>query len=264
MRNLLSRLLSFFRRPSVKTLADIRGIDTLRKFLGKKIYYNGAFVGELEKIIADKNNKSPKKIIVKTPSNKLYKLKPRLVVIENGLLKLSKKLPDLPHTAERKLVENEKIEKYSAEYLSSVETIVDEIKKLRDRILKLDEKLIDGEIDLKTFKIIRKDLEIKIQELTRKGKEPIKKLKDHLRTVYKQKMLLEREVERYKVKIMLKEVSEEEIKGRLEVLNDKIGELDTEINRVKSIIDTYEILSSETTREEFLISNEMLTQIFES
>jgi len=246
----------------MKTLADIRGIDYLRKLPGRKIYYKNMLVGVLEKIIADKKSQRPKKAIVKSSTNKLYRIKPSLILVENGRLILTKTLPGLIV----KNQENWKTEKDFSEPVKEyvpIENIVNEIKKIRDKILKLDEKLIDGEIDLKTFKIVRKDLERKIQELAHQGREPIENLKKHLKTMYKRKMLLEKEVEKYRLKIMLKEVEEDEVKSRLDALKEKIKEIDSEINKAKTLIDAYEILTSKPAQEEFLISNEILAEMFE-
>ncbi|GEM_PF-2197963 len=260
MRKLLARILEFFRRKKEKhvTLADFRGVVKLRKFLGKTIYLNDEPLGVIEKIIADRRSKKAKVVYVRK-DGKVFSVKPKFILVEKEILKIKTARKKSEKAKERKVVERKKY----ADALSEVEKISKEIEELKDKILKLDNKLIEDEIDVKTFKIVRRDLEAKIRELATRGKIYLDSLKSYLREIYKKKMLLEKELEKYRIQLTLKEVGEEKVKGKLEALEEKIKEIGEEIEKVKNAIETLEFYAGEYVRDELAIDEDILSKIFE-
>ena len=256
MRKLLARILGFFKRENRKelTLADFKGVVKLKKFIGKGVYLDGKPLGVIEKIVADKKKEKAKKVYIRK-NGKLLGINPQSILLENGRLKI--------RTSKLVRKETREAEREEIDYLSKAVRISNEIRKLKDKILRLDDKLIEGEIDIKTFKIVRKDLDSRIRELANKGKIYLEELRSHLREVYRKKILLEKEFEKYKIELTLGETKEEDVKGRLEALEEKIKELEKQVEKVRVTIETLEYYASEYTGDLRLIKEDLLSKIFE-
>ncbi|RLE73349.1 MAG: hypothetical protein DRJ37_00520 [Thermoprotei archaeon] len=258
MIKILAKILRFFKKEDrrLPTLADIRGVTELRKFIGKTVHRDGVPLGVVEKIVADKRKKTAKKVYVRK-NGKLLCISPQLILLENGVLRIKSSGPRREEAVEREYEEN-------LDSLSEIIKISSEIQRLKDKILKLDDKLIEGEIDVKTFKVVRKDLDSKIRELASKGKAHLKELKKHLKEIYKKKILLEKELEKYRIKLALREVKEEDIKGRVEALEDKIKELEKRVEKIRVSIETLEYYASEYIGTPLSMEEDLLSKIFNS
>ncbi len=256
MRRILARILRFFKKEDKRppTLADIRGIAELKKFIGKTVHRDGTPLGVVEKIVADKRKKTAKKVYIRK-NGKLLCVSSRLILLENGVLRIKSPKPRREEAVEAGYGEN-------LDSLSEVTKITSEIQRLKDKILKLDDKLIEGEIDVRTFKTVRRDLDSKIRELASKGKAHLKELKRHLREIYRKKILLEKELEKYRIKLALGEVKEEDIRGRVEALEDRIKELEKRVEKIRVNIETLEYYASEYTGASLSMEEDLLSKIF--
>ncbi len=121
-------------------LADIRGNKRfLEKLIDREIYTpRGRLVGKIWKIYVSKKSKKPIKLIVKVPGGGRISIDPGKVVVEGGNLIL--KVED-----SRRL----------SELFRELKSIVRRVRSLHEELLLANEKLVNGEMGEREYKIIR-------------------------------------------------------------------------------------------------------------
>lgn len=125
-------------------LSEINDRRLLERLVGKEVYRQewGEPLGKLYKIFISKKSKQPLKVFVLTRDGGRLELPPERVKVEGG----------------RVYVVSEELEVF-LEGVKRLESISRELKRLRNEILELDEKVISGAISWEVFTEKRRALE---------------------------------------------------------------------------------------------------------
>jgi sporulation protein YlmC with PRC-barrel domain len=125
-------------------LSEINDRRLLERLVGKEVYRQegGEPLGKLYKIFISKKSKQPLKVFVLTRDGERLELPPERVKVERG----------------RVYVISEELEVF-LEGVKRLESISRELKRLRNEILELDEKVISGAISWEVFTEKRRALE---------------------------------------------------------------------------------------------------------
>jgi len=125
-------------------LSEINDRRLLERLIGKEVYRRGEEepLGRLYKIFISKKSKQPLKVFVLTKRGERLELPPERIKVEGG----------------RVYIVSEELETF-LEGVKQLESISKELKRLRDEILELDEKVISGVITWEVFTEKRRVLE---------------------------------------------------------------------------------------------------------
>ena len=148
-------------------LTAIAGKEVYRKLLGASVFdISGAYIGYLKRVYLEKRSGKARRLVVRLVDGRLLTLKP-------GEVRL---------TARGLLVERAVgviVREYDVE-LKWLEEAVRELRKIRERVLEVDELYIAGEISRDTYLLFRSELELKRRELLRGLKEKVEELEAYL------------------------------------------------------------------------------------
>jgi len=127
-------------------LSEINDKRLLERLIGREVYKRGEEkpVGKLYKIFISKKSKQPLKVFVLTRKGERLELPPERVRVEGG----------------RVYIVSEELEVF-LECVKRLEDISGELKRLRNEIFELDEKVISGAITWEVFAEKRRALEEK-------------------------------------------------------------------------------------------------------
>lgn len=132
----------------LRPLSNISGKDVFRRMLGAKVYdINGDYIGYLKRVYLDKRSGKARRLIIRLVDGTLVILEPGEVMVDSDGLVISKKI-------------YVKIKDITAATAKLEETIR-ELKRIREKVLELDESYIAGEISKETYLIFRSEMESK-------------------------------------------------------------------------------------------------------
>ena len=216
---MLSRV--FKGRKCSPSLADVSGLRRLREFLGSEVLSSGGVLGRVEKIVVDRRSRRAKRVVVEGRDGRKYVIRAdRLVVDGRGGLVLDGRRRGSGGGPE-----------------SRGSALASRIERIRERLLELDEKLIEGEVDLATFKVVRKDLEGELERLLEEGRGLLPELRRMLGERLEKRGELERDLEKARL---------EGRDGDSEVLEEEVRKINSEIARLRWLV---EMLGEREVRE---------------
>jgi len=225
---MLSRV--FRSRRGSPSLADVSGLRRLREFLGSEVLSSGGVLGRVEKIVVDRRSRRAKRVVVEGRDGRKYVIRAdRLVVDGRGGLVLD---------GRRRRGSGGGPESRGSALASRIERI-------RERLLELDERLIEGEVDLATFRVIRRDLEEELERLLEEGRGLLPELRRMLGEKLEKRGELERDLEKARL---------EGRDGDSEVLEEEVRKLNSEITKLRWLV---EILGEREARETSLEEPEL-------
>ncbi|MEM1907780.1 MAG: PRC-barrel domain-containing protein [Thermofilaceae archaeon] len=212
----------------LKSLVDVSGKEAFRKLLGAKVYsLNGEYIGYLKRIYVEKKRGKATKIVVRLLNGGLLVLDPSIAVIgPDGRITLKTDVK-----VEAKVIGRE---------LDKLQTMVSELRSVRERLLELDEAFISGELTKATYQRFRAALEQRRQKIVSEIKRLVEELEPYTHRL---------EEERKK---LLSQMSSAEGEKSTQILK-KLRELRELLARVNELIDNaVHELSFEMELEEFI------------
>jgi len=217
---MLSRV--FKGRKCSPSLADVSGLRRLREFLGSEVLSSGGVLGRVEKIVVDRRSERAKRVVVEGRDGRKYVIRAdRLVVDGRGGL----------------VLDGRRRRRIGGGPEGRASALVSKIERIRERLLELDEKLIEGEVDLATVKVVRKDLEGELERLLEEGRGLLPELR---------RMLGERREKRGELERDLEKARLEGRDGDSEVLEEEVRKINSEIARLRWLV---EMLGEREVRE---------------
>lgn len=135
-----------------RPLNGLTGRETYRQLLGAKVFdVNGTYVGYLKRVYIERRSGRAKRLIVRLLDGRLLSLRPQELRLSSTGLVVTRKLR----------IESGSI--YAS--LRKLEEAIEEIKRVRERILELDEAYIASEMSKDTYLSFRSGLELKRSQL---------------------------------------------------------------------------------------------------
>ncbi|MEM2217411.1 MAG: PRC-barrel domain-containing protein [Thermofilaceae archaeon] len=136
----------------LRPLSNISGKDVFRQMLGAKVYdINGDYIGYLKRVYLDKRSGKARRLIVRLVDGTLVILEPGEVMVDSDSLVISKKI-------------YVKVKDITVA-TTKLEEATRELKRIREKVLELDESYIAGEISKETYLIFRSEMESKKKAL---------------------------------------------------------------------------------------------------
>lgn len=211
-----------------KTLADVAGKEAFKKLLGAKVYArDGEYIGYLKRIYIERKRGTATKIVVRLLNGNLLLINPKDIILEpDGKITLKADIK-----IETKDILND---------IVKLNSLVNELRNLRERILELDEAYIAGELSKETYQRFR----VALEQRKRKIIVEVKKLIEELEP-YAHKLDEER-------KALIRQMSNTSGENNADVIQ-KLRKVRETLARVHELIDSaaYE-LAMEMELEEFI------------
>lgn len=134
-------------------VSALKGRQVLRSLLGLNVYdSSGKYIGFVKKINLEKKGEKPQSLTIWCVDGKALQVKPEDVAITERGLVLTK------------TVRIARAEDYMR-HVEKMEAIIKELRKLKDRLLEIDEKHIAGELSRDTYLFFRSELEARRRQL---------------------------------------------------------------------------------------------------
>jgi len=150
-----------------KPLTDLVGKDAYRQLLGVKVFdVNGNYVGYLKRVYVERRSGRARRLVVRLLDGRLLPLKPQELRLTSTGLVVIRRL----HVEAGGLSSS----------LRRLEEAVAEIKRIRERILELDEAYIAGEMSRDTYLSFRSGLEFKRRQLLSEVRELVEELESQV------------------------------------------------------------------------------------
>lgn len=135
-----------------KPLSDVSGRDAFKRLLGVKVYdINGNYIGYLKRVYIDRKSGKAKRLIVRLVDGTLIILEPGEVIMNSDSLVVNRKI----------YVGIKDVRAATAK----LEEAARELRRIKEKVLELDESYIAGEISKETYLIFRNELESKKKAL---------------------------------------------------------------------------------------------------
>lgn len=213
-----------------KALSEISGKEVFRRLLGANVYdEKRECIGFLKRVYFEKKTGKAKRVVIKLVDGSLAALDPASIVLDSGGMVIKKLKIDMD-----KLLLDTKLVK--------VDTLIKELKKIRERIFELNEAHIAGQLTRSAYESFRGILEQRRQKMLAEIKGCIEDLETYMAK-------LESSRDKLLKRVNSRECSTEE---RVLVL-EKLRDMRRELARVCELISNAKCeLALEMNLEEFI------------
>ncbi len=195
-------------------------LEELMKLLKAPVFdESGRRLGLLERIYADSKKKVAKKAVIRFDNGKRKKVSADQLFYASGAVVYSRK----------GVIKGKPLFADSEPDLAQAKEILDKMKVIKERMLKLDELLVEGKITETTFKILRGDYEAQLKSLQEMGMKYFEKLKKRLMELESREEKLSEELNLIEARMYVGEISENEYQK-------KAGPIKLELDRIRGQI----------------------------
>ncbi len=192
---------------------------------------SGRKLGILDKIHVDARRMIAKSAEIKMVNGKCKKVSATKLFYINGIIVFSKsktviKPPRPTPEAEPDLVK--------------ARGLFDKVKTIRERLMKLDELLIEGKITEATFKILRSDYEGQLKTLMELGAKYVEKFKRRLIELEQMESELAEKLNLYEAKLYIGEITEPEFNKLTRGLKVELERIRSQIRAIRDFLQDYD------------------------
>lgn len=209
---------------------------------------SGRKLGILDKIHVDARKMIAKSVEIKMINGKSKKVSASKLFYINGVIIFSKSKRVVKPPSQLSELEPD---------LAKARDIFDKVRTIRERMMKLDELLIEGKITEATFKILRNDYEGQLKTLTELGSRYAEKFKRKLIELEQSESELAEKLNLYEAKLYIGEIDQEEFNKLTRGLKVELERLRSQIKAIRDFLNDYSeeipiILPSKVKVEEFV------------
>lgn len=191
---------------------------------------NGRRLGTLDKIHVDAKKMVAKSAEIKFDSGKKKKVSATHLFYVGGTIIYSK----------NGIIKRTPTTSFEMEPdLAKAKGIFDKVKTIRERILKLDELLVQGKITEATFKILRNDYESQLKTLEELSTRYVERLKNRLVELEKTEVELSEKLNIYEARLYVGEITQAEYDKLTRNLKVELDKVKTQAKMIREFLQDY-------------------------